>query len=529
MPPRSGGAPSCCATRDDAAWIDAARSALVVSPGSAAASAAADALIAVDADVSEFDLAYAYYRGRRNAESRELYEGIIAADPTSNDLAIAAFYLAALAERTSERTRALEQYAASIEASPAGPLADDSRYWRGRVLEELGEHGPAVAEFDRLLAEYPNSRFVQDGATRAAVRFGLGGDPAGAALRFGGLLEAWSGTAAATAAHWQQLFITLAGGEEAPDIPTSALDPSSLAALLDASGAAWLSPLPAASSDERPEAWAPVATVARAEETDAWLLARFGPAPSERVELQRLPLVQQLLAVEEREFAHLVLRSELDSQTEPYGRVAVARTASLLGLHDIALIAAVRVLGTLSPLERLDSPRELERLAYPIPFAQEVTAAIGESDLPPLLLYALVRQESAFEPTAGSHAGALGLTQVIAPTGQAIADDLGEPFELEALFDPATSLRYGAHYLTTQIDNFDGNVLAALAGYNGGPGNARYWLTQIELPGADGFLYAVEFTETRRYLERVLENYAWYRYLYLDLEVPALPWEGVGG
>ena len=515
--------------RDDAAWVDAARSALVASTGSGAASAAADALIAVEADVSEFDLAYAYYRGRRNADSRELYEGIIAADPTASDLAIAAFYLAALAERTSERTRALEQYAASIEAAPAGPLADDPRYWRGRVFEELGEHGPAVAEFDLLLAEYPNSRFVQDGATRAAVRVGLGGDPAAAALRFGGLVAASSGTAAATAAHWQQLFITLAGGDEPPGIPASALDPSSLAALLDASGSAWLSPLPAGSSDELPEAWAPAATVARAEETDAWLLARFGAAPSERVELKRLPLVQQLLAVDEREFAHLVLRSELDSQAEPYGRVAVARSASLLGLHDIALIAAARVLGTLSPLERLESPPELERLAYPIPFEQEVTAAIGQSGLPPLLLYALVRQESAFEPTAGSHAGALGLTQVIAPTGQAIADDLGEPFELEALFDPATSLRYGAHYLTTQIDNFDGNVLAALAGYNGGPGNARYWLTQIELPGADGFLYAVEFSETRRYLERVLENYAWYRYLYLDLEAPALPWEGVEG
>jgi soluble lytic murein transglycosylase len=104
-------------------------------------------------------------------------------------------------------------------------------------------------------------------------------------------------------------------------------------------------------------------------------------------------------------------------------------------------------------------------------------AAVAEG-VPPLLLLALVRQESAFNPQAGSSAQAYGLTQVIGPTGRQIAASLGVPWEPALLFEPASSLRFGAHYLATQLDAFDGDVLAALAAYNGGPANARRWREQ---------------------------------------------------
>lgn len=73
-----------------------------------------------------------------------------------------------------------------------------------------------------------------------------------------------------------------------------------------------------------------------------------------------------------------------------------------------------------------------------------------------------------------------------------------------------------------QIERFDGNVLPALAAYNAGPGAAQRWLDSQALPGAEGYLFAVEFAETRRYLERVLENYAWYRHLYAGAERPSI-------
>ncbi|MCA9851517.1 MAG: transglycosylase SLT domain-containing protein, partial [Dehalococcoidia bacterium] len=129
-----------------------------------------------------------------------------------------------------------------------------------------------------------------------------------------------------------------------------------------------------------------------------------------------------------------------------------------------------------------------------------------------------------FNPTAGSSAGAFGLTQVIYPTGEAIARDLGvEGWSFEDLAEPRIATRFGAYYLGVQLDEFDGNMLAALSAYNGGPGNAARWLDAQPFPGPDGYLYAVDFTETRTYLEHVSANYAMYRYLYLGTDAPSLP------
>src|SRR5690606_6778287 len=144
-------------------------------------------------------------------------------------------------------------------------------------------------------------------------------------------------------------------------------------------------------------------------------------------------------------------------------------------------------------------------------YAAELEQAAHEQGIPPLLLLALVRQESRFNPTAGSHVGAQGLTQVMGPTGEMIAKSLGVPWDFNSLHDPATSLRFGAHYLAVQIRQFDGNVMAALAAYNAGPGSAQRWLREQRLPGAEGFMATIDYAETRLYVERVLENYAWYR------------------
>jgi len=91
----------------------------------------------------------------------------------------------------------------------------------------------------------------------------------------------------------------------------------------------------------------------------------------------------------------------------------------------------------------------------------------------PLLLLALVRQESFYDAQAGSTAGALGLTQVIPSTGAAIATSLGvQAFAATDLYRPTLSLRFGAKYLSDQLGNFGGDAYRALAAYNGGPGTA---------------------------------------------------------
>jgi soluble lytic murein transglycosylase len=151
-----------------------------------------------------------------------------------------------------------------------------------------------------------------------------------------------------------------------------------------------------------------------------------------------------------------------------------------------------------------------------------VTPQAEANGFPPLLLLALIRQESFFRPDAESVASALGLTQVIPATAEEIAGQLKEEdFTFGNLVRPKVSLRFGAHYLGAQLELFEGDVPAALAAYNGGPGNSLRW-REAAPADADLFLEVINLSETRSYVELVLEHYAHYRYAYGLADGPSL-------
>ena len=250
----------------------------------------------------------------------------------------------------------------------------------------------------------------------------------------------------------------------------------------------------------------------------------FGPRSPEYSVLDHPAaiLAFALLSLEPDVSRGLLGKALAQFKDSPHDLCDLGRLASIGHLDDVALSAITLMLQPIEPSRRLLTPYAIEQLAYPTPFASELLEAAAAEGIPPLLLAALARQESAFNPRAGSLAGALGLTQVIPPTGEEIASSLGVPWLIDDLFDPRTSLRFGAHYLAMQLKQFDGNVVAALAAYNGGPGNARRWLNAQPFPGALGYSEAVDFSETQDYLGRVIENYAWYRYLYAGAPRPAM-------
>jgi soluble lytic murein transglycosylase len=150
------------------------------------------------------------------------------------------------------------------------------------------------------------------------------------------------------------------------------------------------------------------------------------------------------------------------------------------------------------------------RLAYPKAFWPEVTQAASSAGIDPLLLLALVREESRYDPAVVSPAGAVGLAQLLPSTAQALS---GSPrMTLERLQEPSTNLTLGARYLRLQLDRFDGDLRLALAAYNAGPGAARRW---VDLdPDPDYFVERIPFAETRAYLQRVLGTYGVYRALW---------------
>jgi len=213
-------------------------------------------------------------------------------------------------------------------------------------------------------------------------------------------------------------------------------------------------------------------------------------------------------------------RAELEALREATVYDALTQYRLALYFRDIGLyrssIIAASTVWRLSPVVDIrELPRFIGCLAYPTYYADLVEPEANARGLDPLFVYALLRQESLFEGAATSYAAAHGLMQVIPSTGAQIAATLQWPpdYKTADLYRPHVSVRFGVWYLAQQRDYLDGNLFAALAAYNGGPGNAGRWW---QAAGADQDLFVelISLTETRTYVERIREHYARYRWLY---------------
>lgn len=142
--------------------------------------------------------------------------------------------------------------------------------------------------------------------------------------------------------------------------------------------------------------------------------------------------------------------------------------------------------------------------AYPRPFADTVAFAVKESSVPEALLWAVMREESAFDPNAVSKAGALGLTQIMPFTGRRGAKALGLPDDDAAFLDPAENIRIGAHFLKQMRGRFADNVLLCLPAYNAGPLAPEAWVKERPGMAFDLFVEDMPYTETRNYTKRVI-------------------------
>ena len=169
-------------------------------------------------------------------------------------------------------------------------------------------------------------------------------------------------------------------------------------------------------------------------------------------------------------------------------------------------------------------PLAVRRAYYP--FRQEalIVREAAANGLPPALVYGVIRQESLFQTAARSGAGATGLMQVMPGTGRYLLrqeNKRGRP----DLKDPEVNVRLGARYLAMMLRAFDGDRIAALAGYNAGPGRPKRWRRQAPGLAADEFLEALPLFEPRDYVKRVLFFEAAYAVLH-GVPVDSLPLAG---
>jgi len=143
-------------------------------------------------------------------------------------------------------------------------------------------------------------------------------------------------------------------------------------------------------------------------------------------------------------------------------------------------------------------------LLYPRPYDSEVHAASELTGLSAALIYAVIRQESLYQPHAVSSASAVGLMQLLPTTARRTALELGRPAPSRTtLTHPSVNVLLGAGTLMGLVAHFDGQLLPTLAGYNAGPRAARRWLPERPLE-ADIWVENIPFDETRNYVQRVM-------------------------
>jgi soluble lytic murein transglycosylase len=418
------------------------------------------------------------------------------------------------------------------------PKDFESRFQGARALARSGARDPAVAALEKLLK-------TKDELERARVRSLLATiledkEPAKALEQLRKVEKQTAAPNLAADARWSLAWADLrAGGglEAAPLLDKLAQGPSDDVEVQRARY--WRAVARVESPDDarRAEGTAQLQELARELPLAYYgMLAaeRVGEAPFEkslvgpRTPEPEAPALRRARLFADGGFPELAA-DEIESYADDarLGREARIQTARLLHRTGDSYRALKLIDEGFGPtLEQGIDPawREAWELAWPRAFGEWVSGATREFAFDPALVWAIMREESAYRAQVSSPAGALGLMQLMPQTGGRVAGELGlSGFVAERLYDPETNIRLGTYYLRSLIERFGGSRPLAIASYNAGPDAVGRWLEKDSQAKPDVFVESVTYGETRRYLRRVLRSYRVYQLLYGDEVRPPAP------
>lgn len=505
----------------------------------------------------------AYYYRKQYATAVDWFHRFL---NEQGDLDLAHYYAAKAYEFSNQQDRAIREWTVLIDThKDSGKLAE-AWFERADDYHRIGQDATAIKQYQQLAALYPNSKFAEDGQFAIASIYEQAGQFAEAAKQYetiqannpGGARAAEALTAAGMARY---RLNDLAGARTTFEkLLTSYLGSASkakglfwLGKILDKQGlkneakTRWLQAYAAKPDDyyslraldmaqgtlpsgvgrqgyELPtsfpgeqrvmerwlQSWVAAPDVDElAPRHQAGSLASLWPELASDARLRRGKL---LLEVGMKSEARAELNSLADQyKNDPRAQYQLGIVFNALGLYDMLIRAGYRIF-LVSPLNNLnEAPEYLQRMIYPVPFSQLIVSEAQKYHLDPLLFFALVWQESQFDPAISSSAGARGLGQVMPSTGSYIANVLKRAnYKADDLFKPYVSIEFGAYYLGRALQDLGGDYMMALAGYNGGPGNAAKW----QNADVDVAVENIRLQESRTYVRRVYQHYWFYRHLY---------------
>lgn len=191
-------------------------------------------------------------------------------------------------------------------------------------------------------------------------------------------------------------------------------------------------------------------------------------------------------------------------------------------LNRRSIVAAVLLIIVLIVI----STNTFWRMMYPIHYQKNIQTAASFAHVDPLLIASVIRVESKFQTKDVSHAGAVGLMQLMPQTADWAAQTIRRqnnasnaavsklPDDAKKLASPEYNILLGSWYVQSLIQQFDGNETAAIAAYNAGPKRVSGWLQDGEWNGTLNTIQSIPVGETRHFVDRVFYNYQLYKKIY---------------
>lgn len=209
---------------------------------------------------------------------------------------------------------------------------------------------------------------------------------------------------------------------------------------------------------------------------------------------------------------------QVDPRDKQQRYLSIAWIAGLGGDYQTATYYSELFLNTIPRSVSHESlPADVLTVLFPIPYREEILKFCRDRSLDPLMVLAIMRQESKFKRFARSQSFARGLMQLIPPTAYRMASSLGmEEFSLEQLYHPETNINLGTRYMRDLTDEFGNRIEIVAAGYNGGELNVRRWLDSSGKEMID-FFSNIDMKETKDYVMIVKSNYELYKKIYGNL------------
>jgi soluble lytic murein transglycosylase len=459
---------------------------------------------AADADDVAWARAFALYKSRGRYEKAAAAFTRLGQKPGKRQPE-ALYYAARALSRADHDEEAASGYRAVAKRFPTSPWADESSYLAARLSFLHAAWGEAAAAYAAYLRKFPSGKQHDAASYERALALLAGGQYAAAKSELHALAQATTSSGeAARLRELEGLAASKAGDK-------------------DGAAALWTDVVRA-----QPLSWAAMAARARLAKLGVELPPALEPSES----LPSEPMVVNLPPI-----ALLYHRLGLDGDAESYLRAHERdAVADLKGRDKEALCAMYGELGRAARLYRVGveavpaallarAPSAASewgwRCVYPRPYLERVRDIEARESLPKGLIYAVMRQESAFDPDAISGARAVGLLQLMPETARRLASEVGTRFDERLLRTPATNLDLGGRYLAKMLRSFDGAVPMAAAAYNAGPRAVRRWLDRMKSLDTDLWVAMIPFEETRTYVSKVMSNLA--RYAYLEGGEAALP------